>query len=387
MKSRNTFMNAIDWSNFHLKKEKNLFTYFLKILSCLYSLAVRCRLGAYRIGLLRVKRLPTHVISVGNITTGGTGKTPFVAMLAEWAGTHGCKVAVLSRGYKGKKNADALVVSDGKNFVASADNAGDEPVMLAKKLPSVPILVSKKRYDIGYMAIKRFYSDLLLLDDGYQHLSLYRDVNILLIDAKRGFGNESLLPLGPLREPIEQIKRADTIILTGCTNEHTGGKLIHYIHNLFPEKSIYRAEHVPNEVIFPLAHKTYSPDMLNGRNVVVFAGIAHPDDFLETVESYGAHVIHFKAFSDHHSFRKHEIEKLSSWEKQSNVDFLLTTEKDWVRITPTIPSDWNIAMLTIKIELIAGTNSFFDHIKQGILKAKKINNPLSQKGTKEMETL
>jgi len=359
----------VNWSILHTTKEKNLFTFFLRILSFLYSLAIQFRLVAYKTGFLRAKHLPAHVISIGNITTGGTGKTPFVAMLAKWAETHGFKVAILSRGYKGKRSNDSLVVSDGKTVLASVDDAGDEPVMLATTLSSVPVLISKKRYKTGSLALKLFNSELLLLDDGYQHISLHRDVNILLVDAKRRFGNRSLLPLGPLREPIEQIKRADIIVITKCTNTHSGGKLVDYFKKNFPAKSIFRSKYFPNQVIFPLAGNTHPPDILKGKNVVVFAGIAHPDDFLETVKSCGANIVHFKAFSDHHFFSKHEIEELVSWKKQSNVDFLLTTEKDWIRIDGKIDPDLDIAILTIKIGLLSGANTFFESIKQGIIQS------------------
>jgi len=359
-------MNAVNWSILHTTKEKNLFTFFLRILSFLYSLAIQFRLIAYKTGFLRAKHLPTHVISVGNITAGGTGKTPFVAMLAKWAETHGFKVAILSRGYKGKRSNDSLVVSDGKTVLASVDDAGDEPVMLATTLSSVPVLISKKRYKIGSLALKLFNSELLLLDDGYQHISLHRDVNILLVDAKRRFGNRSLLPLGPLREPIEQIKRADIIVITKCTNTHSGGNLADYFQ--------IRSRYLPHQVIFPLAGTTYPPNILKGKNVVVFAGIAHPDDFLETVKSCGASIVHFKAFSDHHFFSKHEIEELVSWKKQSNVDFLLTTEKDWIRIDGKIDPDLDIAIVTIKIGLLSGANTFFESIKQGIIRSNMEKN-------------
>ena len=364
-------MKAVNWSILHSTKEKNLFTFFLKGLSLLYSLAIQLRLLVYKTGFLRAKHLPAHVISIGNITTGGTGKTPFVAMLATWAETHGFKVAILSRGYKGKRSNDSLVVSDGKTVLASVDDAGDEPVMLATTVSSVPVLISKKRYKIGSLALKLFNSELLLLDDGYQHLSLYRDVNILLVDAKRQFGNRSLLPLGPLREPIAQIKRADIIVITKCTDTHTGGKLVDYFQNNFPDKSIFRSRYFPHQVIFPLAGTAHSPDILKGKNIMVFAGIAHPDDFLETVKRCGANIVHFKAFSDHHFFSAHEIKELVSRKKQSNVDFLLTTEKDWIRIDGKIDTDLNIAILTIKIGLLSGSNTFFESIKQGIIRSNK----------------
>ncbi len=344
----------------------------MRILSIFYGLAVQLRLIAYAKGLLKIQRLPAYVISVGNITTGGTGKTPFVAMLAKWAETSGFKVAILSRGYKGNRSNGSLVVSDGKGLLASVDDAGDEPVMLAKKLAAVPILISKKRHKIGSLAVKLFNSELLLLDDGYQHISLHRDVNILLVDAKRGFGNRSLLPSGPLREPVEEIKRADIIIITRCTDKHSGAKFFDYFQKNFPAKDIFRSGHFPEQVIFPLAGNTHPPDILKGKNVVVFAGIAHPDDFLETVKSCGANIVHFKAFSDHHFFSKYEIEELVSWKKQSNVDFLLTTEKDWIRIDGKIDLDLDIAVLTMKIGLLSGANTFFESIKQGIVRSNKL---------------
>ena len=359
-------MKTLNWSAIHTRKEMNLFTFFLRVLSFFYSLAIQFRFVVYKIGLLKPKHLATHVISIGNITAGGTGKTPFVVMIAQWAKKQGFKIAILSRGYKGKRSDDLVVVSDGKKILSSFDDAGDEPIMLARTLSSVPVLISKKRYKIGLLALKSFDADLLLLDDGYQHLSLHRDANILLVDAKRQFGNRSLLPLGPLREPIDQIKRADTIVITKCTARHTGDQLANYFQKNFPTKSIFRSRCCPYQVNFPLTGATHSPNILKGKNVVVFAGIAHPDDFLETVKDCGATIVHFQAFSDHHFFSAHEIEELTSWKKYSNVDFLLTTEKDWIRINGKIDPDLEIAILTIKIELLSGTNTIFDSIKQGI---------------------
>jgi len=347
-------MKTVNWSAIHAKRQRNVITFFLRPMAFIYGLAIHLRLIAYKVGLLRIKSIPAYVISIGNITTGGTGKTPFVAMIAEWAGKNGFRVGILSRGYKGKRSQNSLVVSDGKRVLASVDEAGDEPFLLANKLSSVPVLISKKRYRIGYLALRLFNSELLLLDDGYQHLSLHRDLNILLLDAKRRFGNRSLLPLGPLREPVEQIKRADIIIITRCTDEHPGDDLVDFLQRNFSEKPIFRSGHFPDQVIYPLGGKAYPPGILSGKNVVAFAGLANPDDFLKMVKSLGAHVIHFKAFSDHHSFSKDEIEELASWKKRSDVDFLLTTEKDWVRIDGKIGVDLDIAILTIKIGLLSG---------------------------------
>ena len=362
-------MKVVNWSAIHTKKEIHWFTFFLRVLSFFYGLAIQCMLALYRTGFLRSKYLPAYVISVGNITTGGTGKTPFVAMLANLAKTHGFKVAILSRGYKGKRSNESLVVSDGEKMMASVNDAGDEPVLLSKKLSAVPVLISKKRYKIGSLAIKLFNPDLLLLDDGYQHISLHRDMNILLIDGKRQFGNRSLLPLGPLREPIEQIKRADIIIITKCTDRHSGADLVDYFQKTFPEKSIFRSGHFPDQIIFPLIGKAYQPNILKEKNVVAFSGIAHPNDFLEMVKSLGANVIHHKAFSDHHFFNDSEIEELVAFKKAFHADFLLTTEKDWIRINGKRSADLDIAFLTIKMRLIPDTDIFFDTIKRRICRS------------------
>ena len=359
----------VNWSAIHAKRERNVVTFSLRPISFIYGLAIQLRLIAYKIGLLRIKSLPTYVVSIGNITTGGTGKTPLVAMLAEWASRDGFRVGILSRGYKRKRSHSSLVVSNGKKVLASADEAGDEPFLLAKNLPSVPVLISKKRYRIGQLALRLFNSELLLLDDGYQHLSLNRDLNILLLDAKRQFGNRALLPLGPLREPVEQTKRADLFVITRCTDEHPGDDLVDFLRRNFPGRPIFRSGHFPDQVIFPLVGKAYSPRFLSGKKVVAFAGLANPDDFLEMVKGLGAQVIHFKAFADHHPFTKGEIEELASWKKRSDGDFLLTTEKDWVRTDGKIGFDPDLAILTIKIGLLSDGDTFLDIIRQGIIKS------------------
>jgi len=362
-------MKRVNWSTIQEKKQRNAFTFFLKTLSVVYGLAVRLRLIGYKVGLFRIKSLSTYVVSIGNITVGGTGKTPFVAMLAEWASENGIEAAILSRGYKGKTSHDFLVVSDGIKVLATADDAGDEAVLLAKKLSSIPVLISKNRYLIGNLALRRFNPELLLLDDGYQHVSLHRDLDILLLDTRRQFGNGWLLPRGPLREPLAGIERADLIVITKCAVECNGNDMVDFLRKNFPGKPIFRSGHLPDQVIFPLDGRTYPPDFLSGKKVVAFAGLAHPDDFLDMVKSLGAHVIHFRAFSDHHSFTQGEIGELASWKKASEGDFLLTTEKDWVRIDGRVDVGADIAVLTIKVGLLSDSDTFFDTIKRGIIRS------------------
>jgi len=359
-------MKSFDWSNIHERKKASAFTVLLTIVSFVYGLGVWMRLVAYKIGALKTKSLSACIISIGNITVGGTGKTPFVAMLAEWAGRRGSKLAILSRGYKGKGISDSTVVSDGTKVLASVDEVGDEPVLLARKLSSVPVLVSRERQPAGDLAVRRFGSEILLLDDGYQHLSLHRDLNILLIDAKRQFGNGSLVPRGPLREPLEEIRRSDVIVITKCTTDCTGNSLDGFLQNNFPGKPVYRSRHLPDKIVFPVSGETYSPEFLSSKKLVVFTGLAHPADFLQMVESLGAQVVHFEAFPDHHLFVQRELGNLVSHKKAFGADFLLTTEKDWVRIDGRIKVDVDIAVLEIKMELLSDSDAFFEIIMEAI---------------------
>jgi tetraacyldisaccharide 4'-kinase len=367
-------MNRITWSALHQKREWNLLSLFLGFLSLLYSAAVRLRLLAYRKGLLKSKSLSALVVSIGNITAGGTGKTPFVAMLSDWAAHNGFRAAILSRGYKGRSKRESLVVSDGQGLTSSVYEAGDEPILLAKKLPFTPVLISKDRYAIGDLALRLFNSELLLLDDGYQHLSLNRDVNVLLIDAKRRFGNGSMLPLGPLREPLEGIRRADLIVISRCSEQDRGDELAELLRETVPGKPVLRSSHLPDQVRFPSTGEARPPQILEGKNIIAFAGIAHPDDFLDMVTGLGAHVVEFKGYPDHHSFGDDDFEELASWSRRPEVDFLLTTEKDWVRIEEAIRGYLNIAVLTIKIKFLEDSNVLFDIIERGIRGSKGLTN-------------
>lgn len=369
-----TKIHRISWSARHQKREWNLLSVFLGFLSLLYSAAVMLRLTAYRKGLLKARSLPSFVVSVGNITAGGTGKTPFVAMLSEWAAHRGLRTAILSRGYKRKSNLKSLVVSDGKGQISSIYDAGDEPILLAKKLPYTPVLISKDRYAIGDMALRLFSPELLLLDDGYQHLSLHRDLNVLLIDAKRKFGNGSLLPLGPLREPFEEITRADIIVISRVCEQNLGDELVELVKETAPGKPVLRSCHLADEVLFPHTGEAHLPQMLEGKHVMAFAGIAHPDDFLEMITVLGAHVVKFTWYPDHYAYHDSDFKALASWSRRPEVDFLLTTEKDWVRIEETIGGDLNIAVLTIKIGLLDDGHALFDRIERGIRGRRGLSN-------------
>jgi tetraacyldisaccharide 4'-kinase len=318
---------------FLYQKEKSfwikilLFPFYL--LSLLYGGAVRSRVFFYTSGLLIPKRLPCPVISVGNITVGGTGKTPLVMALARWLMERGIPVAILSRGYKGKRKSRTLV-SDGHRILLSSEESGDEPFLMAGSLQGIPILVGKDRFANGRTALQRFGVQALLLDDGYQHLQLYRDLNILLIDSNIGFGDSHLLPRGLLREPLSYLRRADLIVLTKVEHPEGCRLLEEKLREIHPFSPIFHSHYEPLNLIGP---KGEQEDIrsLRGKRTLVFSGIANPSYFSSLLKKCGMEIVKEAIFPDHHLYTD---EDLISIEKQGRgVDWFLTTEKDMVKMS------------------------------------------------------
>ena len=332
--------------------------------SHIYGLGVRLRLLAY--GRIRRKSLPGFVISVGNLTVGGTGKTPMACMLAQWASAEGYRVAILSRGYGGNYKKRVLAVSDGERVTAGPIQAGDEPYLMAKKAQGVPVVISKKRYLAGLFANKKFDTNLFILDDGFQHLALERDMDLVLIDASSPFGNGHLLPWGTLREPIGQLKRADAFIITRSGQESQTRELSGFLKKRYPTKPLFQGNHIPERVVFPGQNRVYEPEFLNGKRVIAFAGIAQPESFKDTLLGLGTDLIFFKRFRDHHPFKDKEIQELVARKERMNADYLLTTEKDWVRLEHLEPKNPDLAFLAIKFALISRQELFFSMIRERI---------------------
>jgi tetraacyldisaccharide 4'-kinase len=353
-----------DWARIH---EDNGFkaSYLpLSLMSLLYGIGVQIRLR--KIKSVKKMALPGFTISIGNITAGGTGKTPATCMVAEWALGEGYNAAILSRGYGGRKRAKVTVVSDGRDILTGPEEAGDEPYLLAKRLPGIPVITSKDRYLAGLSAYKNFGSSIFILDDAYQHLGLKRDLDLLLLDAGMPFGNGRLLPRGPLREPVDETARADAIILTraGCIRD---GKQINIaLKNLLQDKPVFLGDHLPDRVIFPFRETGHDASFLKGRRVVAFAGIARPDSFRETLRKLGAEISIFRSFPDHHPFSYEEIRILSGEREKNGADFLITTEKDWMRIRDIMSGDPFACYLTIKFDFIADRDVFFRMLREKI---------------------
>jgi len=346
-----------DWSRIHQTESPGIWSFLLAVFSVPYGMASRFRLWFYSRGLLKRKSLPGFVISVGNLTAGGTGKTPAVAMLARWALGKGYRVAILSRGYRGKYNDKVLEVSDGSNIKAGPMETGDEPYLLANKLSRIPLIISKRRYLAGLFAHEKFGCDFFILDDGFQHLELKRDLDIVLIDAENPFGNGHLLPQGPLREPVSQLARADAFILTRV-GPH-GHKVPDLLTGKFSSTPVFCANHMPSEIVFPCSNEVHEPGFIKGKPVLGFAGIARPEMFRESLVGLGADVVYFKGFKDHYQFKSDDMQALIQTKKRVGAQYILTTEKDWMRIASLDMVFPEAAYLGVEFVLLSDHDRFF----------------------------
>ena len=294
----------------------------------LYEGGVRMRAWLYKRGWLESKQLAVPVISVGNLTVGGTGKTPCVAWLANWLQAEGYAVAILSRGYK-RASAGRVEVSNGKTLLCDAVTAGDEPYLLAQSCPGVRVVVDQDRYAAGRWLADRATISVFLLDDGYQHLRLWRDLNLVLVDTIDDLASARMVPFGRLREPLTALRRADAVVVTRADQAFDRAALEttirHYIRAQIP---IFYAQHTLTKLRCLGTHETRQMTALVGKPVAAFSGIARPERFLNDLEKLGLQVVWQRSFADHHRYTQAEFESIVTEAKQAGAMALLTTEKD-----------------------------------------------------------
>jgi tetraacyldisaccharide 4'-kinase len=300
------------------------------------------------------KRLPCKVISIGNITVGGTGKTPATIAVAEEARKRGLMPGILTRGYKGKMKGPCFV-SKGDRPLLNEEEAGDEAILMTEKLKGIPVIKGADRYEAGMFTLRSlpstFRPDIFVLDDGFQHWKLFRNKDILLIDGINPFGNGKLLPLGPLREPLEAISRADIIVMTktveiqksgdaciypappkgGVKGQHSINSLLEEIRRYNPQASLFLAEHKPARFV-TASGETFPLQWSKDKRFFGFCGIGRPESFKGTLLTAGLELAGFTPYRDHYRYNAVDMKKIMEDSRRANADWIVTTEKDIMRL-------------------------------------------------------
>ena len=345
----------------------------LKGLSLVFAAMVSARYLLYRVGLLKRYPLGIQVISIGNVTAGGTGKTPVTEIFARTLASEGRKVAILSRGYRRKEAPwwqrlftqvieKPLVVSDGKHVLLDAATGGDEPYMLASNLPGVAVVVDRNRVKAGRYAIKRLGCDTIILDDGFQYQKLKHSIEVVLVDSSNPFGNGNMLPRGVLREPIRHLKRADIIFLTKCRGDVSAVR--DEVRKYNTKAEIVECNHAPKILKDVWSREEYPLDWLKGKTTCTLSGIASPKGFENSLRTLGAKVVWCERYADHHRYDSSEVLYALNRSADMGADALVTTEKDAVRFPRLETSPVKCLYLRIAIEILAGGENFTDIINR-----------------------
>jgi len=350
----------------------------LYILSRIFLLVIKLRRLLYDLRLFRDTTLGVQVIAVGNLTVGGTGKTPVVERIARELRNQGRNVAILSRGYRSKPPPlfrrlwnrllhidpdPPRVVSDGHSLLLDSETAGDEPYMLASNLKDVVVLVDKDRVKSGRYAIEKFGCDILVLDDGFQYWKLAgRRQDVVLIDCEQPFGNNHLLPRGTLREPPSHLNRAHVIMITK-SNGRTA-ELRAKLRELNPHARIIECVHKPLYLEDVFSGERFPLEILRGRRVAAMSGIAQPESFEKSLVDLGAELVYTKRFADHHRYTQQELLNVINRSKIRQAEMILTTQKDAVRFPKLDRRDLPIYFLRVEIEIVRGARDFQECVRR-----------------------
>jgi len=354
-------------------RRADVLRWILHGLAAIYRVIVQIRLALYRNRYFRPRALGCVVISVGNLTVGGTGKTPVVEMLARALQAGGRRVAILSRGYKSVPRPLLLrlwdgifkqkavfaprVVSDGNSLLLDSRTAGDEPFMLANNLRGVVVLVDRDRVTSGQYAIENFGADTLLLDDGFQYVRMRHGIEVVLIDSQAPFGNEFLLPRGTLREPPENLRRATHIFLTKCAGRNNGESIAR-IRKYNRTADIIECAHRPRHLRNFVTGEIKPLEFLGGLEIGSICGIAIPESFESALNDLGAKISVSKFYTDHHRYSVREIENFIRRCGRRGLAAIITTEKDAVRIPRILEPQVPIYYLRVEIEILAGQETW-----------------------------
>ena len=307
----------------------------------------------YGHGVLRSQTLSCPVISIGNLTVGGTGKTPAVELAVQTLTGLGRRVAIVSRGYR-RRTSGIEIVADAASIRLDPADTGDEPFLLARRLPGVPVVVGANRHDAARLAVERFGTTAIVLDDGFQHRTLTKNLEVVMTRARNPWGNGQLLPHGPLREPLSALRRADLIVAAGAERLEDAEAVKEAARRHAPGVPVATARYVPVECWEARSLRPRPPEDLAGRRLVAFAGLASPDGFARTLEALRVDVAHFATFVDHHWYSAADLAALDAQAAALGAEGLVTTEKDWVRFRDVARPRRPIHVVSVRLELLDG---------------------------------
>ncbi|MDD5458254.1 MAG: tetraacyldisaccharide 4'-kinase [Phycisphaerae bacterium] len=319
-------------------------------LACIYKAVIRTRNAMYSVKILRSSKINVPVLSVGNITAGGTGKTPLVIWLANYLSSRGLKCCILTRGYKSKQA-----------------NCTDEPAVISHNCPTSRIIINPNRVSAAKTAVEKYGCDAFVMDDGFQHRRLARDIDIVTIDATNPFGYDKLLPAGLLREPLDSLKRAHAAILTR-TDQISESQLAAIEDRLIQiNKNLVIARSIHQPASLKTLKKEQIPlEQIKNKNVLAFCGIGNPDSFFQTIRSCGANLLKSIAFDDHYDYTADDISDIFNRAIRIEADYILTTQKDWTK-TVLLATNRNdpvtFAYLFIELKFTAGDQKITELIE------------------------
>ena len=321
----------------------------------LYGIAVRLRMWAYDHGWCSQARLPCRVISVGNVTVGGTGKTPMVILLTEWLQAQGQRVAILSRGYKRESTASRLLVSDGRSLLAGPAEAGDEPYLIACRCPKAIVAVGADRASLGRWVLEQEPVDCVILDDGFQHRALYRDCDVVLVDAMDATGLDALLPAGRLREPLHGVRRAATVVITRADSERDVLAVRSRLQRILPsEAPVVEVRFKADEMVSVTAGDRHQVDWAVGKKAWLVSGIGNSEAFRRLAMDLGIQVLGETVYIDHHAYGMEDLARIRGQVTRVGAEIVLTTEKDAGKLAPLLTADGTWWALRLRADVTKG---------------------------------
>jgi tetraacyldisaccharide 4'-kinase len=320
-------------------------------LAGLYGAGARLRRRAFQQGWLRSNHLSQPVISVGNLTVGGSGKTPLVAQIAEILLRNGLKPSILTRGYRRECGADLIALEPQTQRNPDCRVVGDEPALLARLLPHVPIVVCSDRYRAGQLAEEHYGVDVHILDDGFQHFALEREIDLVAIDVTQDVGQEALLPAGRLREPLSALSRADMMILTRVEIE-APDSIERQVRKFNSEAPIFHCAMELRSVIEASSQETIAIEQYNGKPICAFCAIGTPAAFFSDLRNWGFNPVTEIAFRDHHVYIPEDVQRLNKAAKEKGTVAFLTTEKDLMNLPPRFKFDLPVLVCAIQAKIL-----------------------------------